>query len=101
MNKFAAAQEQGTSIFEKIQSTPYGYEDEEPTECPTAEAGRFWGYGNWVNTSCLLKHPDNWIDQNNDGIPDPTYSQCREREYYAFWIKIRKQDDCYLAYSCN
>ena len=45
MNKFAAAQEQGTSIFEKIQSTPYGYEDEEPTECPTAEAGKFWGWG--------------------------------------------------------
>ncbi|MCC6182003.1 MAG: hypothetical protein IT237_09230 [Bacteroidia bacterium] len=54
MNKFAAAQEQETSIFEKIQSTPNGYEETEPnsTEALIPLYGRKYEY----ETSCSQPH---------------------------------------------
>ena len=77
MNKFAAAQEQETSIFEKIQSTPYGYEDEEPTECPTAEAGRpIIGWGDWKCGKC----------------DETGHKLCTRKHYFLFWVDARQPD---------
>jgi len=100
MNKIATNPEDDSEfdIIEFVKATT-GHEDENPN---SSQANRpIFGHGNWVNTTCTSLNQDNWIDQNGDGIADPTFWQCRKRSKYFFFINVGSQEDCGFAYSCN
>ncbi|MBW7952996.1 MAG: hypothetical protein H3C56_10720, partial [Chitinophagaceae bacterium] len=78
---------------EKIQSTPNGYEDEEPTECPTAEAGRFWGWGTVKVT------PGTEFNPTQPGCPCGGW--LGYQEYYIFGIFTLTHRDAVKCAPCT
>lgn len=104
MNKFATnpSTELPETVDEFMRVTPTGY-DETSSPCPPrGESLRrpMFGTGGWQPGSCTLEPANNWLDQNGDGIADPTYNKCRKRREYVFWIGTGWDTDCFIASGC-
>lgn len=97
----------GNSSLKKYSATEFSNEmralgfSDNPNLIKNLQNAKFWGWGSWSDGSCDQLGQNQWIDQNGDGIGDPTYWRCRNRTYYVLGIPVDTQTDCYLAYGCS